>query len=241
MTRRCTALLALLFALPAQADEAGEDWLRRIDSAAAVSDAHLRLLLQVTDAQGKTAEREIEIWQKGTDKRLVRMVSPARLKGVGLLVGAQDTLHLFLPSYPPSRRVIGSKRADAFMGTDFAIEDLSRMTYAGRFDTAIMGAEGPLTRLELTPSGSDSPTQQLWVATSGPPIVHRIDHLDGSGGVSRRLSMEDFRAVGGIHIAHQMTVLDLAHGRITRAEVVQIETETDLQDRIFTVTHLEHP
>jgi len=241
MTRLCTALLALLLALPAQADEAGEGWLRRIDSAAAVSDAHLRLALQVTDSRGKTAAREIEIWQKGTDKRLVRMVSPARLKGVGLLVGAQDMLHLFLPSYPPSRRVIGSKRADAFMGTDFAIEDLSRMTYVGRFDAAVMGTEGPHTRLELTPTGGDQPTQQIWVASSGVPVVHRIDHLDEGGAVSRRLNMDDFRAVGGTHIAHQMTVLDLARSRSTQAEVVQIEIGTELQDRIFTVTHLERP
>ena len=186
--------------------------------------------------------RRIEIWQKGTEQRLVRMMAPARLKGVGLLVGNKGALHLFLPSYPPSRRVVGSKRADAIMGTDFAIEDLSRMTYAGRYDAVVAGTEGPLTRLELTPlEETGDALVHLWVASSGVPLVHRIDHLDAQGQVNRRLSMADFRNVGGVQIAHQLTVEDLDRSRTTTAKVAQIQIGTGLQDRIFSLTHLERP
>ena len=122
-------LTSVLFLISvAAADEAGDTWLTRIDKTARVDDAHLVLDVEVTDAKGRTNPRTIEIWQKGDERRLVRMVAPARLAGIGLLVSPGEKTHLYLPQYPPARLVVGSKRADAFMGTDFAIEDLSRLT-----------------------------------------------------------------------------------------------------------------
>lgn len=238
------AILALLVAIstPALADEAGAAWLKKIDEGAQVDDAHLTVDLTVTDARGTSTQRTIKIWQKGTSQRLVRMVAPARLKGVGLLVGSNDSLHLFLPSYPPSRRVTASKRSDAFMGTDFAIDDLSRMTFADRFDAVVHSTQGDMTRLDLTPRNpEEDDAMALWVASSGAPNVHRIEHLDDTSTVIRRLTMSDFRTVNGTTFAHAMKVEDLRKGRVTSGSVSQIEVGTGLADRIFTVNHLEHP
>jgi outer membrane lipoprotein-sorting protein len=240
-------ILAVLLALiclsgSAQADQAGMAWLKRLDAAAALSDAHLRLSLQVTDAKGQTSSREIEIWQKGTEHRLVRMISPARLKGVGLLVGPSSSLHLFLPSYPPARRVVGSKRSDAFMGTDFAIEDLSRITYSDHYDATVQSNEGGKVHLVLSPlEDADGSTVRLVVGSQGPPDVERIEHVDAGGTVTRRLTMQDYRAVDGFRIAHQTRVEDLRRGRTTQARLTKVEIGSGLQERIFTVTHLEHP
>ena len=230
------------FTQPAAADEAGAAWLQRIDQASEISDVHMRLELAVTDAQGQSAQRVIEIWQKGSEKRLVRMVSPARLKGIGLLVGAKDSLHLYLPSYPPSRRVVGSKRGNAFMGTDFAIEDLSRLQYANRFDAVEAGTEESQVKLVLTPLEDHADAQiHLWVANEGDAVVHRVDHLDESGTVTRRLTMTDFRRVSGYLLPHALQVDDLIRNRSTKASVTAIKIGAGLQDRIFTVPHLEHP
>jgi outer membrane lipoprotein-sorting protein len=242
MMRLLLIMASLLASAHAVADPAGDDWLRRIDAASTVSDAHLRLELQVTDARGTTAQREIEIWQKGTAKRLVRLVSPARLSGIGLLVSGEDSLHLFLPSYPPARRVVGSKRADAFMGTDFAMEDLSTMEYSSDFSATVDGSSDTQTRLRLIPTLESSDSSViLWVASTGVPVVHRVEHLGPDGSVTRRLTMTDFRVVGGLSIAHEMKVEDLKRGRTTSAQIAKIEVGTGLSDRLFTVTHLERP
>ena len=60
--------------------------------------------------------------QTGDHSRLVRL-SSARLKGVGLLVTEEDNLHLFLPQYPPARRVLTV--IVLTFGTDFAVDDLA--------------------------------------------------------------------------------------------------------------------
>ena len=104
-------MLTFLMSL-ALADEAGDAWLAKVDSANnAGDDAHIVLDLKVTDAKGQAANRTIEIWQKGDDKRLVRFTAPARLEGVGprepsplLLDSARARARDHLPPSPFSDR-----------------------------------------------------------------------------------------------------------------------------------------
>src|SRR5690606_9574173 len=122
------AMIPLLWlALTAWASPA-DDRLALVDAASnRGDDAHIVLAVQTTDRKGESAERTLELWQKGTDKRLARFTEPARLAGVALLVPDGDTVYLYLPSYGRVRRVVGEARGDAFMGIDFTMEDLSRI------------------------------------------------------------------------------------------------------------------
>jgi outer membrane lipoprotein-sorting protein len=223
---------------PVSADPIGDQWLARIDQAAKVKDAHLILDVRVTDSRGRTHPRTIEIWQKGDDKRLVRMISPARLAGIGLLVTPGDTTHLFLPQYPPAKRIVGSKKADAFMGTDFAIEDLSRMTYGQSYTATLGGEHNGLTQLILKSSvDRDERNKHLWVDQHA--IIHRVEHLDDSGAPTRTLDMSDVREVGPLKIPHHIRVTDLKRNRVTEASIIQIDVDSGIQDAIFSVTQLE--
>ena len=222
----------------ATADAAGDEWLARVDETARVEDAHLLLDVTVTDAKGRKSPRTIEIWQKGDDRRLVRMVAPARLAGIGLLVSPGEKTHLYLPQYPPARLVVGSKRADAFMGTDFAIEDLSRLTYADTY-TAIVGAdEDGLTQLVLTHKTDPkaAPTH-IWVDQDA--VVHRVVHFDAKGSPARALEMADIRPVASAMLPHHIRVTDSKRGRVTEAHIQQIRVGSGIEDAMFSVTQLE--
>ena len=231
------------------AQAAERAWLADIDATARVDQAHLVLAVQVYDARGGVAERTLEIWQKGDDHRLVRLSSPARLAGVGLLVSPGDVIHLFLPEFPPARRVVGSKRSDAFMGTDFAVDDLSRLTFAQSFTAQVVGtttsadAEVPgdaaLTHLRLTPTDDTTGELplELWVGEDA--VVRRIDRFDKKGRVSRRLVLSDVQPHGPALLAHHLEVRDLVRNRRTVAVVSSVDVDTALADDLFTVTSLE--
>jgi outer membrane lipoprotein-sorting protein len=230
-------LVAAALAAP---PETGAAWLAHIDSVAAVQDAHMTLELTVTDPRGETASRTIEIWQRGDAQRLVRMTAPSRLKGVGLLVTHGDTLHLFLPQFPPARRVVGSSRADAFMGTDFAVDDLARIRYADAYTATIVGVEGEQTHLQLTPTDKTGDARlEVWVGADG--VVRRLDHVDARGQVTRRLTMSDVREEGGVPLAHRLEVQDLLHRRSTVALLQSAAINQGLSEELFTVASLESP
>jgi outer membrane lipoprotein-sorting protein len=231
--------LALLVSL-CWGDAAGDAWLQRIDAGARVDDAHLMMAVVVQDGKGGTAARTIEVWQKGTDRRLVRLTEPARLRGVGLLVDGPDNLYLFLPQYPPARKVTGSKRADAFLGTDFSVDDLARIRYQDDYSAVVKGTEGALTALELTPKrDTGSALVRLWVDADA--VVRRVEHVDARGALTRRLSLDDVQVHGAVRLAHTMRVEDLARGRRTDATLRDVQLNTGLSETLFTVTALERP
>ena len=228
---------------PCHADP-GADWLHRIDAAANRSkDAHLVLEVSVTDRTGAVNARTLEIWQKGADRRLVRFVAPPRLAGTGLLVPDGDTVYLYLPAYGRARRVVGEQRGDAFMGTDFSLEDLSRLEWSDEYTAAVEADEGDLVRLKLEPLLSSSHRDsaiRLWVRESD-DIVARVEHLDASGAVRRRLLLDDIRPESGRPMAHHVVVEDLTLSRRTEATVTTVELDRGLTDDRFTLTELTRP
>ncbi|MFT4979579.1 MAG: outer membrane lipoprotein-sorting protein [Myxococcota bacterium] len=220
--------------------EDGAGWLSYIDQVAQVDDAHMVLELTVTDARGEEAQRTIEIWQRGSEQRLVRMAAPSRLKGVGLLVTHGDTLHLFLPQFPPARRVVGSNRADAFMGTDFAVDDLARIRFADDYSAEVIATEEGLTHLHLTPrTDTGSAAVDAWVGEDG--VVRRLDHKNKRGEITRRITMEDVRPEGTVLLAHRLEVRDLKRDRQTVAILSDAQVNAGLSESLFTVTSLENP
>ena len=67
--------------------------------------------------------------ETGLDRRLVKFASPPDIRGVGLLTWEQpaekeDDQWLHLPATRQVKRIAGSGKKNAFMGTDLAFEDL---------------------------------------------------------------------------------------------------------------------
>lgn len=235
-------VLSLCLGAPlAHADEAGTAWLERVDAAARVEQATLTLQVSSTPAGGGPATvRTLDIWQLGDDQRLVRLTAPPRLAGTGLLVTGDDSLHLFLPAYPPSRKVVGSKRQSAFAGTDFAMEDLARLTYAEDYDATVAGVEDGLTRLELVPKEPEGETRvTLWVGEDA--VVRRVEHVDKKGRPDRRLEMGEIKVVDGVPLAHRLVVVDLQSGQRTEALLTAADLRSPVAPEVFTVTNLERP
>jgi len=242
---------ALWSALALAAPTDGAGWLAEMDaSAARTQDAHVVLDVSVFDKRGGEASRTMEVWQKGTHRRLVRLTAPARLAGVSLLL-SEDTVHLYLPAYGRARRVIGEQRGDAFLGTDFSVEDLSRITFADAFTAELEGVDGGVVRLLLTPlDPDDHPDAALRVRVrEADALPTRIDHLDASGAVTRRVTLGDFREVpvgapaGDTTraMAHLMEVEDLESRRRSKAQVTSVALDQGLGDEHFTTTALMRP
>ncbi len=199
-------------------------------------DAHLVLDIETTDARGRPAERTLEMWQKGEAQRLVRFTAPARLAGVSLLVPDGETIYLYLPSFERVRRVVGEARGDAFLGTDFAMEDLARLRWSEDYEPELLAPR----HLRLLPKeGRQTSSARVELRVhDDEPLPARVEHYDEDGTVLRTIVFEDVREVDGRPLAHAIVVEDVARSRTTRATVREAAFDQGLEDALFTVHHL---
>ena len=197
-------MLCLFVAMLALAGPA-DDLLAKVDKAAnQASDAHVLITMATTDKKGRPVERTVELWQKGDDKRLIQFNSPARLAGTAMLVPDGDTIYLYLPAYDRARRFVGESRGDAFIGTDFAMEDLARTSFAAEWSPA----EAGLNALTLTPQeGVKTSSARIELKIrEGDFLPSMIEHYDAEGSLMRRITFDDVREVDGVPLAHSVTV-----------------------------------
>jgi len=219
----------------------GKAWLQAIDKAnSPFEDTQLQMEVTVEKGKNKRVQRTLEVWQKGQKERLVVLKKPARLAGVALLVVEDGSVYSYLPAYRRSRRVVGEQRGDAFMGTDFSMEDLSRMGFSDEFDAKIIHAGDTSTELLLqakTPENHRFPALKIW-ADHQTLLPLRIEHIDAEGVVHRRLSLNDIQTIDNQPFAHRIELEDLDRGRTCTAVVKKIQVNQNLGSHLFLVSNL---
>ncbi len=227
-------------AAPAWAAD-GAAVLERVDAAAArAQDATLVMDVTVHDGRGGSASRVLKVWQKGDDRRLIKFLEPARLAGVGLLSDPDDTLHLYLPAYGKTRRVVGSGRGDAFMGTDFSMDDLARTRFRDEYSAELTGEDDQYWQIKLVPlkPADHSHDHMRMRVRKADDLFDRVEFVDDGGQVTRRIEFDDVRPDGGYDVAHSITVTDVDSGRSTEASVREVLFDTGLEDDLFTTRYL---
>jgi outer membrane lipoprotein-sorting protein len=128
-------LLAVLLSLPhlvsAQA-LTGKQIIERNDAMRTVDDEQVELEMQLINKRGQKRERRVS-WMLKSDaqrnqKGLIRFLAPADVRGTALLsienADREDDQWLYLPALRESRRISAANKADNFVGSDFAYEDL---------------------------------------------------------------------------------------------------------------------
>ncbi len=215
--------------------------LARVDAAAVRSaDVTTTLEIAIHDGKGNESQRLLRVWQKGDDRRLVQFLEPARVAGVGLLATGEDTIHLYLPTYERTRRVSGKARGDAFMGTNFSVDELTRMSFADEYTASVLAQDDEHVQLRLDPVVPANHTHahvQMWVRLQD-DLFDRLDYHDEDGEVFRRLTLTEVRPEGEHPVAHHIEIEDLESGRRTVATVRDVAFDTGLEDDLFTTRNL---
>lgn len=230
-----------VFAQPAPLD--GAAILARVDSVATqAADFTARVELETVDAKGATTARTFTVWQKGQDRRLVKLSAPARLRGVGLLATGPDELHTYLPSFGRVRRVAGRKRGEPFLSSNFSQDDMVRTGYAARFKATLLedGAQSWTLRLDPKKPKDEPHHHLILTVRKSDAIPGRIDCYDAEAGAPvRRIEATDIRPVKAVPIAHRIVATDLRDQSTSTATLHDVAVDSGLEDELFTQRFLK--
>jgi hypothetical protein len=128
------SIFSVFLQLRAADDFSAKEIVDRGIKAVKLSGSESTATMVIIDSKGRKRERKIAMVTKlfdngDTEKRLMRFLSPADVKGTGYMIfdyeKKDDDQWLFMPAFRKTRRIISSEKSKNFMGSEFAYADMS--------------------------------------------------------------------------------------------------------------------
>jgi len=211
------------------------------DTLNAPQDREAHLTMQLIDKKGDVRTRELTILQKGQDKRLIRFLSPADVRGVGFLVLEDDLMYLYMPAFAKVRRIASHVKNETFMGTDFTYDDMAQNDYVGNYTPELSEETDQHYILELTPkpeSEIDYSKLVMWV-NKETMLPDTAQFYDRSGRLLKVMTQTDVKRIDGyltpLHI--EMENVQDMHKTIMQLNVVV--HDQNVPDEHFTQRYLK--
>lgn len=216
------------------------------------ADSVMTVKMTLVDRRGRERERTMVTYTKDTENGLVNTFmqfdSPADIKGTRFLTleqrGEDDTQYLFLPALGRARRIVGGQRRQSFVNTDFTFEDLEQR-HPDDDQHTLKGEERykdwscyVIESIPAEDRDSQYARTKVWMDKQSDVIV-RIDFFDRRDRHVKQFRVNKLEEKDGIWTVMESEMEDLTRNSRTRLEVLDVKYNQGLDDRIFTVRHLE--
>ncbi len=221
-----------------------EELLDATDDANRGVSSHGRMAMQVkTDRYERSLE--MEIWTRGTEDSLIRILSPAKEKGMSTLkVG--DNMWNYMPKIDRTMKISGAAMSGQWMGSHITNDDMvkqSRMREDYTYTlTAKPAADGTgVYRVELIPK-PDAPV--VWgkvvLDVRADKQPSQIAYYDEQGALVRTMKFLDIQEMGGRMVPATLRVEPAdAAGEFTEIRYTDMQFDVELEDRVFSLQSLK--
>jgi outer membrane lipoprotein-sorting protein len=261
--RTLPVLLLLLVsgaAWPAQAEDTDPREIARKARANNLLDGSEGLTtLTIANKKGETRVRKMAMVSKlfdggKTEKRLIRFVEPADIKGTAMLTfdhdQKDDDIWLYLPRNHKTRRIVASEKAKNFMGSEFTYADMTPpdvddFTYRLLPSVKVDGVDCYV--VESTPKDDDIEEENGFSKRVGyigkrDYVIRKSVYFDLDGEEWKTLTASEVKEVDQAKHrfrAHQMVMTNRQNGRVSTLKLDQLQLRTEIPDEYFTTRFLE--
>jgi outer membrane lipoprotein-sorting protein len=233
-------LVAVFGIMSIQAGEkvlTGGEILSKLDqTTSAAKDQTATIKLILIDKDGSERLRELKMYQKDGDKRLVKFLSPADQRGIGVLSLPGNVMTLYLPAFKKTRNIASHVKNSKFAGTDFTYEDMEITKYSEKYNAGSLKMEGDQYVLELMPKPgikTDAVRLVVWIR---PDIFYctKMEYYNKSNKLYKVMKAQNIEKVKGYWIAKEMEIEDINSQHRSKMIFLESEFDTGLQDSVFT-------
>ena len=234
--------IAWLLAPVAAAAITPQELIEKMDEAEyGAKDSVAEVKMIIIEKDGKKSERKMKMYQRGSDKRLIKFLSPADVKGIGFLDEGDDKMYVYMPAFHKTRRIAGHVKNENFAGTDFSHDDLSTERFCERLIPKDMKEEGDHYVLEAAAKPDpDSQWKKLkFHVRKKDFLFDRVEYYDEKGEKAKVFARKEFKPVGDYIQSFWAEMKDVRSGHTTRMIVENIEMDTGLSSRMFSKRQLK--
>lgn len=207
--------------------------------------------LNIVDSKGRVRERTnitaSKSYDDGTEKRLIKFLSPADVEGTAMLIHdydeGQDDMWIYLPALKRTRRIVSSEKGKSFMGSEFTNADMSSPP-ADDFHHSIIEESAESYIIESSPVSRDKEDEYGFVRkistiSKDNYTVSKMDFYNSYDELFKTILIKDIKELGnGSFIISHMTAENFSNGRSSEIVMEEIRSGTDIRDELFNVSSL---
>jgi outer membrane lipoprotein-sorting protein len=214
-------------------------------------DGSAKATMTVTDAQGRTRQRQLTILKLniqdgGDQKYFVYFHKPNDVKGMSYIVwkraGKDDDRWLYLPAMDLVRRIAASDKRSSFAGTTFLYEDISGRSID--LDAhELMPAEESFYVVKNTPKDVGLVEFSYYTVRIDKNnfVPMKAEYFDKAGKRYRTIEALEVQEIQGYPTVIQMKATDLNANASTVTAFSDVTYDVGLTDDIFTERFLRTP
>jgi outer membrane lipoprotein-sorting protein len=198
-------------------------------------DIHYKMQIKLIEGGTTTREIAFEVWAKGSDKMLIKVVSPGEVAGTQILQLGPRTMYMYNPEDRSVRVIAASARAQGFLGTDYAAADASLVGIGDGWTATLLETTDAFYEVQVVPqNGEVSPYSKLVIwydreRHKGTKIEYYLD-----GELAKTIERDRFVNDNGYDDISHVRVINARADRVTDVTIAGWEVNTGLDDRMFT-------
>ncbi len=216
-------------------------------------------VLKIIDKKGRERIRKIagttKLYDKdSTEKRLLRFLSPADVKGTGFLIfdyeKKDDDIWVFMPDLRKTRRIVSTEKAKNFMGSEFSYADMTQPELDDFTCKILEEKEINDTNcwvIEMIPKNDDIADENGFskkVSYIGKKdfVIRKAIYYDLDGELHKELTVLEIKEVdtkNHKYKAIHMVMVNRQNNRKSIFIMEEIQFNPNIKDNYFTTRYLE--
>jgi len=210
--------------------------------------------LSITEKNGSVRNRTISMITKsypdGTEKRLIKFMEPADVKGTGMLIidyeASADEMWIYLPALKRTRRIVSSEKGKSFMNSEFSNADMSSPSLSDFKYRHLEGSgQNDVWIIECVPSDNEKVAEygfsrRVSYIRKNNYQVKKMEFYDRENKLFKIIEISSvFPGENGKYIVSEMKAVNLVNGRTSVIKLTNISIGSGVEDSLFTLQNLE--
>ncbi len=237
----------------------GREIMERAREASQMKGVEAVSTLRIYDARGNERVRQTSMASRefdngATEKRIIRFLSPAEVRGTGMLIfdyrDRNDDMWIYMPALRKTRRIVSTEKSKSFMGSEFSNADMSApnpddFTYKVLRTETFEGTEcWVVEAVPLSVDIMDEVGYDRRLSWTGKKdfVQRKAEYYNEDDELFKRLVSGDVRLVdpaGKKYMAMHLEMVNLENGRRSVMTIDRIQFNPDVREEYFTLAYLE--
>lgn len=246
-------LLPLLLQVQAQQPDASEimNKSRELTLTGSLSaTVYLTITEKNNSVRNRTISMQTKSYPDGVEKRLIRFVEPADVRGTSMLIfdnkSQADEMWIYLPALKKTRRIVSSDKGKSFMSSEFSNADMSSPTMSDFINRHLQkSGEDNLWIIESVPADNDKAdeygySKKISYISADKFIVRKMEFYDFDNKLFKEIEIKNVQpGSDGRYLVSNMTSRNISNGRSSELKFGNIKMDAVIDDSVFTLQNLE--